>query len=167
MSARLREQSTPHLLGPSGGRPEAVPARSVRGFTLLEVMVVVLILGMIAGITAKVVKDRLERARVEGTRVQIRDVSDALEFFYQDQSFYPSTAQGLAALVTPPDSQSIRDWPENGYMPAVPRDPWGREFEYICPGAHGSFDIICYGRDGMPGGGGFDADITSWNLFGE
>ncbi|MCD6415315.1 MAG: type II secretion system major pseudopilin GspG [Planctomycetes bacterium] len=141
--------------------------QSVRGFTLLEVMVVVLILGMIAGIATKVVVDRLERARVQTAKIQIHEIMDALEFFYQDNNFYPSSEQGLKALVTAPADERIRDWPENGYLHGVPKDPWGSDYDYISPGAHGRYEIICYGRDAMAGGEGFDADIKSWELLGE
>ncbi len=138
--------------------------RRREGLTLLEVMVVVLILGLIAGIVGVVVRGQLERARVRVARIQMQELKDALEFFYQDNNFYPSTQQGLRALVTPPEDERVRDWPEGGYLEAVPRDPWGNEYEYISPGAHGDYDIICYGRDGMEGGEGADADIKSWEL---
>jgi general secretion pathway protein G len=140
--------------------------RSRRGLTLLEVMVVVLILGMVAGIVSKVVVDRVEQARVETAKIQMREFRDALEFFYQDHHFYPSTQQGLEALVERPDDERIDDWPEHGYLRAIPDDPWGNPYRYVSPGAHEEYDIICLGRDGEPGGEGFDADIKSWELAG-
>lgn len=138
--------------------------RRREGLTLLEVMTVVLILGLIAGIVVTVVSGQLERAKTRIARIQIQELKDALEFFYQDNNFYPSTQQGLEALVTPPEDERVTDWPEGGYLEAVPRDPWGNEYDYIYPGAHGKFDIISYGRDGTEGGEGPDADINSWEL---
>ncbi len=137
-----------------------------RGLTLLEVMVVVIILGMVAGIVSTVVVDRVEQARVETAKIQIRQFKDALEFFYQDHHFYPTSEQGLEALVEPPDDERIRDWPENGYLPAVPLDPWGNPYRYVSPGAQARYEIISFGRNGEPGGEGFDADIRSWEITG-
>ena len=135
-----------------------------RAFTLVEVMVVVLILGMLAGIVTKVVVDRIQHARVQKARVEISEFMGALDLFYVDHSFYPSTAQGLRALVTRPADERVRTWPEHGYLAAVPLDPWGNPYEYISPGLEHTFEIICYGRDGMEGGEGVDADIRSWEL---
>jgi len=141
--------------------------RRLTALTLLEIMVVVLILGLIAGIVGVGVIGRKEKANVTLVRVQIADIMNTLEFFYLDQKFYPTSAQGLKALVTNPGDERITDWPENGYLPRVPKDPWGNPYKYISPGAHGKYDIICYGRDGVAGGTGYDADIQSWELHGD
>lgn len=141
--------------------------RAVAALTLLEIMIVVVILGMIVGIVGVGVIDRLEKARVETARVEIHGIMDALDFFYLDQKFYPTSAQGLKALVINPGDERVTNWPENGYLTRVPKDPWGNEYKYISPGAHGKHDIICYGRDGIAGGAGFDADIQSWELHGD
>jgi len=138
--------------------------RVTAGFTLLEVMVVVLILAMIAGIVTPVVMDRLQKAKRETAKVQILKLMDAIEFFNQDQNFYPSK---LEDLVVEPDDERIKDYPENGYLDGgVPVDPWGNPYKYVCPGAHGSYDLLSYGRDGTSGGTGYDADIKSWELKG-
>jgi len=135
--------------------------------TLLEIMVVVLIMGMIAAVVAKVVVDRLEVAKVELAKTQIRELCGAIDLFYIDNGFYPTTEQGLKALVVKPETDPpVKKWPENGYLssPSVPKDPWGRDFVYVCPGAKRKYEILCLGRDGLEGGQGFDADIQSWNL---
>lgn len=140
------------------------------GVTLLEIMVVVVIMGMIAAVVSKVVVDRLEVAKVELAKAQIREMAGALDLFYMDNGFYPTTEQGLQALVEQPTSEPVpKVWPENGYLgaPAVPKDPWGREYIYVSPGANRPFEIISLGRDGVEGGEGFDADIKSWALSGE
>jgi general secretion pathway protein G len=140
--------------------------RREAGLTLLEIMVVVVIMGMIAGIVAKVVVDRIEMARVETAKTQIAEIAGALDLFYLDNSFYPATEQTLQALVIKPTAGRIPEkWHQ--YMPSVPLDPWGHEYIYISPGSHSpNYDIICLGRDGVEGGEGFDADIGSWELGG-
>ena len=147
----------------AGARTGVAPG----GFTLLEIMVVVIIMGMIASIVTKVVVDRIELARVETTKMQIAEIAGALEQFYLDNGFYPSTEQGLQALVTKPTSGRVPDkWQEHGYMASVPADKWGRDFIYVSPGTHADYEITSLGRDGVEGGEGFDADIHSWELQG-
>lgn len=141
--------------------------RRTAGVTLLEIMVVVLIMGMIAAVVAKVVVDRLEVAKVELAKTQIRELCGAIDLFYIDNGFYPTTEQGLKALVEKPQTDPpVKKWPENGYLssPSAPKDPWGRDFAYVCPGAQRKYEILCLGRDGLEGGHGFDADVQSWNL---
>lgn len=152
-------------------RARAVCRASVAGLTLLEVMVVVIILGMMATIVTKTVLDRREEARVNLARTQISQFMGALEFFYLDNNFYPSTDQGLRALVEKPTAGRVAEkWGARTYLSAtsIPLDPWGHDYFYQSPGAHDAkrFDIICYGRDGEEGGEGFDADVTSWDLSG-
>jgi len=144
----------------AGRRPD-------RGLTLLEIMVVLLIMGLIASVVTKVVVDRIEMARVQTAKTQIAEFKGALDLFYLENSFYPSTEQGLQALVTKPTTGRVPEkWPEHGYMPSIPLDPWGHEYIYISPGSHADYEIICLGRDGVEGGEGFDADIRSWELGG-
>lgn len=141
--------------------------RRESGLTLIEIMVVVVILGMIAGIVSKVVVDRIEAAKVETAKTQISEFMGALDLFYLDNGFYPSSEQGLASLVTKPASGRVPEkYPERGYLRSLPVDPWNRDYVYISPGQHGDYDIICLGRDGNEGGSGFDGDINSWELGG-
>ena len=138
-----------------------LPALPTAALSLLEIMVVVLIMGMIAGIVTKIVVDKVEQARIATAKVTIAELRDALGLFCIDNAFYPETLRGL---VTKPGTGNIRNWPPNGYMPSIPLDPWGREYIYISPGVEHDFEIICLGRDGVEGGEGFDADINSWAL---
>jgi len=141
--------------------------RATTAMTLIEVMVVVMILGMIAGIVSKVVVDRIQMARVEAAKAQIAQFMGALDLFYLDNNFYPTTEQGLQALVTKPTVSPVPEkWPERGYLPNIPLDPWNREYIYISPGPRGDYEIICLGRDGIEGGAGFDADIRSSDFAG-
>jgi len=135
-----------------------------RGFTLVEIMVVVLIIGLIAGIVVKTVSGHRERALRTTAKAQIREIMDALELFYNYNLFYPSTEQTLQALAARPTTgRNAPDWQE--CMPSIPTDPWGNEYVYFCPGTGGRpFEVICYGADGAPGGDGVNADLVSWDL---
>lgn len=136
-----------------------------RGFTLIEIMVVVVILGILAGIVVPRLLDRPEEARRTKAAVQIKSLEEALGLFKLDNGFYPSTEQGLQALVSKPDSGRIpTKYRDGGYIKKVPMDPWENAYLYLSPGAHGDFDLISYGPDGESGGEGDDADIESWNI---
>ncbi|HEX9778080.1 MAG TPA: type II secretion system major pseudopilin GspG [Geopsychrobacteraceae bacterium] len=136
-----------------------------RGFTLIEIMVVVVILGILAGIVVPRLLDRPEEARRTKAAVQIKSLEEALGLFKLDNGFYPSTEQGLQALVSIPDSGRIPGkYREGGYIKKVPLDPWDNPYLYLSPGAHGDFDLISYGPDGESGGEGSDADIENWNI---
>lgn len=136
-----------------------------RGFTLIEIMVVVVILGILAGIVVPRLLDRPEEARRTKAAVQIKSLEEALGLFKLDNGFYPSTEQGLQALVSKPDSGRIPSkYRAGGYIKKVPQDPWDNAYLYLSPGAHGDFDLISYGPDGESGGEGDNADIESWNL---
>ncbi len=136
-----------------------------RGITLIEMMVVIIILGILATIIFTRVSDRPEQARRTKAQVEIRQLGTALELFKLDNGFYPSTEQGLEALVRKPTTgRSPTNYPESGYMEKIPKDPWGNPYVYVCPGAHGEYDIFSYGPDGQEGGEGKNADIQSWNL---
>ena len=132
-------------------------------FTLIELMVVIVILGILATLIAPKVLDRPEQARRMKAKVQIASLQSALALFKADTGRYPTTTEGLAALVADP---GIRGWKQGGYLEGgkVPIDPWGRPFIYICPGIHGDYDLESYGKDGEDGGTGDAADIESWNL---
>jgi len=136
-----------------------------RGITLIEMMVVIVILGILATIIFTRVSDRPEQARRTKASVEIRQIQTALELFKLDNGFFPSTEQGLEALVSIPTTGKIpTNYPESGYLEKVPRDPWGNPYVYICPGAHGDYDLVSYGADGEPGGDGKNRDVESWNL---
>ena len=141
---------------------------SRRGFTLIELLVVIAILGILAALVAPSILGRKEDAlRAQGT-VQIRNLEQALQLFYIDNGFYPSTEQGLRALVEKPTIGKIpRKWREEGYLEkgSIPKDPWGNDYVYISPGIQNkNYDIVSYGADGLEGGEGKDADVQSWAL---
>lgn len=130
-------------------------------------MVVIVILGILAAIIAPRIIGRTDEAKVTEAKVQIRNLETALKLYKLDNGAYPSTEQGLDALVSKPAAGAIpRNWREGGYLEQkrVPPDPWGNPYLYTSPGLHGDYDIISYGSDGARGGEGFAADIESWNL---
>jgi general secretion pathway protein G len=136
-----------------------------RGFTLIEIMVVVVILGILAGIVVPRLLDEPEKARRTSAATQIRSFEEALSMFKLENGFYPSTEQGLQALVEKPTSGRIPSrYKAGGYMKKIPLDPWGQKYLYLAPGAHGDFDLLSYGPDGESGGEGENADIANWNL---
>ena len=134
------------------------------GFTLIELMVVIVILGILATIIMPKILDRPEQARRMKAKVQIRNFQSALALFKTDTGRYPTTSEGLEALISDP---GVRGWKQGGYIEGgkVPSDPWGNRYIYICPGMHGSdYDLESYGKDGEDGGTGDNADVESWNL---
>jgi general secretion pathway protein G len=138
-----------------------------KGFTLLEIIIVVFILGLLAAIVTPKIIGRTDDARIADAKVQIKNFETALKLFKLDNGFYPVTEQGLESLVEKPTSGQIpQKYREDGYLEQnrIPLDPWGNPYAYISPGIHGDFDIICYGADGREGGEGKDADIESWNI---
>ncbi len=139
--------------------------RKNNGFTLIELLVVILILSLLVAIVAPRILGRTDEARRTATQVQIKQLEGALNLFRLDNGFYPTTEQGLEALVTKPTISPIPlKWREGGYIAKVPADPWGKSFVYLSPGTHGEFDLVSYGADGEPGGEGKDEDIQNWNL---
>ncbi len=139
--------------------------RDNRGFTLIEIMVVVIILGILASIIVPRLTGRTEQARITKAKVDIKNIESALELFKLDNGFYPSTEQGLEALVEKPTVGRIpKNWKEGGYLKKLPIDPWGNEYVYLSPGEHGDFDLYSLGADGREGGTGSDADIGNWML---
>ncbi|WP_428568078.1 MAG: type II secretion system major pseudopilin GspG [Solidesulfovibrio sp. DCME] len=147
----------------------AAPARraDAAGFTLIELMVVIVILGVLAGLVLPRIVDQPDKARVVKARMQIESLSMALKQYKLDNGFYPSTEQGLRSLKEKPSIGRVpQNYPAKGYVDALPKDPWGRDFVYICPGEHGDFDIISLGANREEGGEGVDADIKSWDIGG-
>ncbi len=140
--------------------------RSCRGFTLIEIMVVVVILGILAAVIVPRFLSRPDEAKVTKTKVDMKSIEESLGLFKLDNGFFPSTEQGLKALVTKPETGRIpTKFSVDGYLKKVPTDPWGKPYAYISPGVHNrNFDLISYGADGEPGGEEFDADINSWEL---
>lgn len=139
--------------------------RDQRGFTLIEIMVVVVILGILAAIVVPRLLDEPEKARRTAAATQIRSIEEALGIFKLENGFYPSTEQGLQALVVKPNIGRIPvRYKEGGYIKKIPLDPWGQPYLYLCPGVHGDFDLFSYGPDGETGGEGDNADVANWNL---
>jgi len=131
-----------------------------RGFTLIEVMVVVVILGLLAAIIVPKVMSRPDEARVVAARADIAAITQALKLYRLDNTLYPSTEQGLGALVQRPTTQpQPSNWKTGGYLDRLPKDPWGREYRYLNPGTRGEIDVFSLGADGQPGGEGNAADI--------
>ncbi|MGI9309672.1 MAG: type II secretion system major pseudopilin GspG [Gammaproteobacteria bacterium] len=139
------------------------PTSSQSGFTLIEIMVVVVILGILAALIAPNVIGRIDEARATAAKQDIGTLENALKLYRMDNFRYPSTEEGLESLVTRPNDPNIK-WPEGGYLPRKPVDPWNREYLYLYPGNQSDVDIYTLGRDGQQGGEGPDADIGNWNL---
>lgn len=138
--------------------------RDRAGFTLLEIMVVIVILGLLAALVVPKLIGRTEEAKRTQSRIQIKNIEQALQLFKLDNGFYPATEQGLEALVRTPESGRVpKNYRKGGYIDRLPKDPWANAYVYISPGTHGDYDITSYGADGVPGGEGEDADINSWD----
>ena len=135
--------------------------QAVRGFTLIELMVVLVIIGVLAALIVPNVLDRADDARVTAARTDITNVSQALKLYRLDNQRYPTAEQGLQALIIKPTSGPI---PNNWklYLEKLPNDPWGRPYQYLNPGIKGEIDVMSFGADGVSGGEGKDADIGSW-----
>lgn len=132
-----------------------------RGFTLIELMVVLVIIGVLAALIVPNVLDRADDARVTAARTDIANLIQALKLYKLDNQRYPSAEQGLQALVQKPTSGPIPpNW--KPYLDKLPNDPWGRPYQYLNPGIRGEIDVLSFGADGQPGGEGKDADIGSW-----
>ncbi|OHB65041.1 MAG: type II secretion system protein GspG [Planctomycetes bacterium RBG_13_60_9] len=135
-----------------------------KGFTLIELMIVVVILGLLATMVMPKILDKPEQARRTKAKVDIRSIQSALAMFKTDTGRFPTTAEGLQALVT---DSGIRGFNKEAYLERVPTDPWGSKYVYICPGIHSKdYDLKSFGKDGEDGGTDNDADIESWNLEG-
>jgi general secretion pathway protein G len=135
------------------------------GFTLIEIMVVVVILAVLGALVVPKILENVDKARVTRAASDIRAIQTALDLYRLDNFKYPTTEQGLQALVTQPTDPSITNYRSGGYLPSLPKDPWNNPYQYVSPGANGrDYDIISYGRDGKPGGEGYDADISTTTL---
>lgn len=144
----------------SGRTPDS---RRMLGFTLIEVMVVIVILGVLAALVVPRVMNRPDEARVVAARQDIASIMQALKLYRLDNQRYPSTEQGLQALVSRPASgPAAANW--KAYLDRLPVDPWGKPYQYLNPGLKGEIDVFSFGADGAPGGTGTDADIGSWSL---
>ncbi len=135
------------------------------GFTLIEVMVVVVILGILAAFVVPKIMDNPDKARIVKVQQDIRAIEAALKLYKLDNYVYPTTDQGIEALVSRPTGEPVpRQWKEGGYLDSVPKDPWGFPYHYLNPGVNGEFDLWSQGADGQRDGTGVNADIGNWQL---
>lgn len=134
--------------------------QKIRGFTLIEIMVVVVIIGILGALVVPTIIGRTDDARATAARSDLRAIDNALNLYRLDNFHYPSTDQGLEALVSPPGGHpEAKNWDPNGYLPELPRDPWGNEYVYLSPGQDSAYELYSLGADGKEGGTGPDADI--------
>ena len=143
----------------------SIPQRRARGFTLIEIMVVVVIMGILASLVVPKLIARTGESKVAAAKVDIATVMQALKLYRLDNQRYPTTEQGLRSLVEKPTvGPAANGWKAGGYLEKMPKDPWGNPYQYLSPGLKGEVDIISLGADGQSGGSGEDADIGSWEL---
>ncbi|MCD4763547.1 MAG: type II secretion system major pseudopilin GspG [Desulfobacterales bacterium] len=141
--------------------------KNVRGFTLIELMVVIIILGILAMYVMPKIMGRPDEARQVKARLDIASLETAIKLYKLDNGMYPGTEQGLQALVAQPETGTLaKKWRKGGYLEKnrVPKDPWGNEYIYLCPGVNDDYDIISYGADGVSGGEDKNKDINSWDI---
>lgn len=142
-------------------------SRAQRGFTLIEIMVVVVILGILAAVVVPRIMDRPDDARIARAKQDIRALEAAFNLYKLDNFYYPSTQQGIEALVTQPSGEPpAKNWKPGGYIGQLPKDPWGNPYQYLSPGVKGELDLFSLGADNRPGGEGSAADIGNWDLGG-
>jgi len=142
----------------------SLPRRAARGFTLIEIMVVVVIMGVLAALVVPKLLSRTGESKVAAAKVDIATVMQALKLYKLDNQRYPTSEQGLQALLEKPTGgPAANGWKTGGYLEKMPKDPWGNPYQFLSPGIHGEVDVFSYGADGAPGGSGDDADIGSWD----
>jgi general secretion pathway protein G len=141
----------------------ALLRRRQRGFTLIEIMVVVVIIGILGALIVPKLLGRTGEAKVTAAKADLASLSNALKLYKLDNQRYPTTEQGLNALVSKPTTgPAANGWKAGGYIDKLPKDPWGNPYQYLSPGIHGEVDVFSLGADGQPGGTGEDADIGNW-----
>jgi general secretion pathway protein G len=138
--------------------------RNNQGFTLLEIIVVVAIIAILAAYIAPKVAGRVDDARISKAKSDIRVLESSLELYKLDNFVYPSSAQGLDALVNKPSGEGTKNWRDGGYIKKLNKDPWGNEYQYVYPGSNGEFDVFSLGADAAVGGEDEAADVGNWNL---
>ncbi len=137
------------------------------GFTLIEIMVVLVIIAILGALIGPQILGRVDEARITAAKQDIRTLGTALDLYRMDNFKYPTTTQGLEALISKPDDPTVRNWKPDGYLKSrsLPTDPWGNPYRYLQPGTRGgAYDLYSLGADGQPGGDGVDADIGNWNI---
>ncbi|MEM7564693.1 MAG: type II secretion system major pseudopilin GspG [Pseudomonadota bacterium] len=139
-------------------------ARAQKGFTLLEIIVVVAIIAILAAYIAPKVAGRVDDARISKAKSDIRVLESSIELYKLDNFIYPTADQGLDALVNKPSGTELKNWRDGGYIKKLNKDPWGNPYQYQFPGTNGEFDIFSLGADAAAGGTGEAADIGNWNL---
>lgn len=150
--------------GSDDGKVFPMRVRGEAGFTLIEVLVVVVILAILAAIVVPRVIGRTDDAMIAKAKADVQGFNTALNLYKLDNFTYPSTDQGLDALMQKPGgSPQAPNWRNGGYMDRLSKDPWGRDYQYVSPGSHGEFDVYSLGKDGQIGGEGIDADIGNWS----
>ncbi|MBY0237805.1 MAG: type II secretion system major pseudopilin GspG [Burkholderiaceae bacterium] len=143
---------------------KVISQRRARGFTLIEIMVVVVIMGVLAALVVPKLLNRTGEAKVAAGKVDIANIVQSLKLYKLDNQRYPSTEQGLKALMEKPTTgPAANGWKTGGYLEKMPKDPWGNPYQYLSPGVRGEIDVFSFGADGQAGGTGDDADIGNWD----
>ena len=140
------------------------PGSRQRGFTLIEIMVVVIIIGLLAAVVVPQFLGRVDDARIAKAKQDIQALETGLTMFKLDNFSYPTSEEGLKALVEKPNDPNVKNWRAGGYLKRLPKDPWGNDYQYQSPGTHGDVDVFSFGADGQVRGEGVNADIGNWNL---